>query len=70
MTEQVQANVPWYKLDRMITTAEGVATEEQCKLLIDLGCTQMQGFLFSPARPASEVRALLRGSIRRVAASA
>ena len=54
----------------VITTAEGVETEEQRRLLIDLGCTQMQGFLFSPARPASEVRALLRGNVRRVAASA
>lgn len=49
----------------MVTTAEGVETEEQRRLLLDLGCTQMQGWLFSKARPASEVRALLRGSVRR-----
>jgi diguanylate cyclase (GGDEF)-like protein len=54
----------------VITTAEGVETEEQRKLLIDLGCTQMQGFLFSPARPATEIRGLLRGGARRAAASA
>jgi diguanylate cyclase (GGDEF)-like protein len=53
----------------VITTAEGVETEEQRRLLIDLGCTQMQGFLFSPARPASGIRALLRGTVRRTAAA-
>jgi EAL domain-containing protein (putative c-di-GMP-specific phosphodiesterase class I) len=51
----------------VITTAEGVETEEQRRALVDLGCTQMQGFLFSPARPAHEIRGLLRGNVRRVA---
>ena len=54
----------------MVTTAEGVETEEQRLLLLDLGCTQMQGYLFSAARPADEVRALLRGRVQRVAATA
>jgi EAL domain-containing protein (putative c-di-GMP-specific phosphodiesterase class I) len=40
----------------MTTTAEGVETEEQKKLLRALGCTEMQGFLFSPAKPAADVR--------------
>jgi diguanylate cyclase (GGDEF)-like protein/PAS domain S-box-containing protein len=54
----------------VVTTAEGVETEEQRQVLLDLGCTQMQGWLFSPARPADEIKGLLRGSARRVAASA
>jgi EAL domain-containing protein (putative c-di-GMP-specific phosphodiesterase class I) len=44
----------------MTTTAEGVETEQQKQVLRALGCTEMQGFLFSPARPAAEVRPLLR----------
>ena len=43
----------------MITTAEGVETAQQRETVQTLGCTQMQGFLFSPARPAQEIRALL-----------
>jgi diguanylate cyclase (GGDEF)-like protein len=52
---------------KMITTAEGVETEAQRCLLRDLGCTQMQGYLFSPARPAREVRQILRGETRALA---
>ncbi|MBI5318289.1 EAL domain-containing protein [Bradyrhizobium sp.] len=43
----------------MVTTAEGVETEEQRATVHALGCTQMQGYLFSPPRPAHEVRALM-----------
>jgi EAL domain-containing protein (putative c-di-GMP-specific phosphodiesterase class I) len=43
----------------MTTTAEGVETEQQRNLLYILGCTEMQGFLFSPAIPAAEIRRLL-----------
>jgi EAL domain-containing protein (putative c-di-GMP-specific phosphodiesterase class I) len=43
----------------MTTTAEGVETERQKTLLRALGCTQMQGYLFSPAKPAAEIRKLL-----------
>lgn len=42
----------------MITTAEGVETPEQQALLRRLGCTEMQGYLFSPPRPAAEIRQL------------
>jgi diguanylate cyclase (GGDEF)-like protein/PAS domain S-box-containing protein len=41
------------------TTAEGVETREQLEQLRAEGCTEVQGFLFSPARPASSVAALL-----------
>lgn len=41
------------------TTAEGVETVDQLDWLRAEGCTEVQGFLFSAARPASEVSALL-----------
>ena len=40
------------------TTAEGVETEEQRSLLRTFGCTEMQGYLFSPAKPAAELKKL------------
>jgi EAL domain-containing protein (putative c-di-GMP-specific phosphodiesterase class I) len=43
----------------MITTAEGVETLQQRETVQNLGCTQMQGYLFSAARPAHEIRVLL-----------
>ena len=55
---------------KMITTAEGVETEAQRLLLRELGCTQMQGYLFSPPRPAAEVKGLLWGKPHRVAVPA
>jgi EAL domain-containing protein (putative c-di-GMP-specific phosphodiesterase class I) len=42
------------------TTAEGVETEAQLQKLRDEGCTEVQGHLFSEAKPAEEVRLLLR----------
>jgi len=39
----------------MISTAEGVETQQQLDTLQAIGCTEMQGFLFSRARPAGEV---------------
>ena len=41
------------------TTAEGVETEDQLKAMIEYHCTEVQGYLFSPPVPASEVRGLL-----------
>jgi diguanylate cyclase (GGDEF)-like protein len=43
----------------MPTTAEGVETREQLEILRAEGCTEMQGFLFSQARPAREIEQLL-----------
>jgi diguanylate cyclase (GGDEF)-like protein/PAS domain S-box-containing protein len=42
----------------MSTTAEGVETEAQRTMLRELGCTQMQGFLFSPAVPIKRLKEL------------
>src|SRR5262245_7352786 len=39
----------------MISTAEGVETQQQFEALQAVGCTEMQGYLFSKARPAGEV---------------
>jgi EAL domain-containing protein (putative c-di-GMP-specific phosphodiesterase class I) len=55
----VQAVVNIAASRNMTTAAEGVETEQQRKLLRELGCTQMQGFLFSAPKPASEIRRLL-----------
>ncbi|MGB8402058.1 putative bifunctional diguanylate cyclase/phosphodiesterase, partial [Bradyrhizobium sp.] len=55
----VQAVVNIAAASDMTTTAEGVETEQQRNLLHSLGCTEMQGYLFSPAIPAPEIRKLL-----------
>jgi diguanylate cyclase (GGDEF)-like protein len=39
----------------IVTTAEGVETWEQLKLLRAAGCTQAQGYLFSRPRPARDL---------------
>ena len=40
---------------KMHSIAEGVETTEQLKLLKDLGCNEVQGFLFSKALPSDEI---------------
>ena len=42
----------------MTTTAEGVETEQQREQVRALGCTEIQGFLFSPPVPAGEISRL------------
>ena len=55
----VQAVVNIAAERRMTTTAEGVETEQQQQLLRALGCSEMQGYLFSPPKPAEAVRDML-----------
>jgi diguanylate cyclase (GGDEF)-like protein len=43
----------------MATTAEGIETQEQLENVREKGCTEGQGFLFSAAKPASEIPQLL-----------
>jgi diguanylate cyclase (GGDEF)-like protein len=43
---------------RIDVTAEGVETARQAREAQALGCDEMQGFLFSPPRPADELRRL------------
>ncbi|HYU24197.1 MAG TPA: EAL domain-containing protein, partial [Thermoanaerobaculia bacterium] len=45
---------------RFEVVAEGVETEEQYAFLRLNGCDRLQGFLFSPARPANEIEALIK----------
>jgi diguanylate cyclase (GGDEF)-like protein len=54
----VQAVVNIAAARQMTTTAEGVETQQQRELLRALGCAEMQGYLFSPAKPAAEIRQL------------
>ena len=55
----VQAVVNIAAARRMTTTAEGVETKPQLDMLRKLGCTEMQGYLFSPALPAADINRLL-----------
>jgi diguanylate cyclase (GGDEF)-like protein len=55
----VQAVVNIATERNMTTTAEGVETKAQQELLRGLGCSEMQGYLFSPPKPAAEIRQLL-----------
>ena len=52
----------------MTTTAEGVETEQQQELLRALGCSEMQGYLFSPPKPAAEIRSMFHALRERRAA--
>jgi diguanylate cyclase (GGDEF)-like protein len=64
----VQAVVNIAAARHMTTTAEGVETQQQMELLRALGCAEMQGYLFSPAKPAADIKQLfLCGSTRREA---
>jgi EAL domain-containing protein (putative c-di-GMP-specific phosphodiesterase class I) len=54
----------------MTTTAEGVETQAQLDMLRKLGCTEMQGWLFSPAKPAADLVHLLRSRREAVVAAA
>jgi diguanylate cyclase (GGDEF)-like protein/PAS domain S-box-containing protein len=64
----VQAVVNIAAARNMTTTAEGVETEPQREVLRALGCTEMQGYLFSAAKPAADIRKLLRNKRKTAAA--
>lgn len=44
---------------KMIVLAEGVETDEQSKLLTDLGCDLAQGYYYSKPRPAGDIAKML-----------
>ena len=46
------------------TTAEGIETEDQLRRVRDEGCTEVQGYLFSAPRPASEIRSMIGASLQ------
>jgi diguanylate cyclase (GGDEF)-like protein len=66
----VQAIVNIAAARHMTTTAEGVEKRQQQELLRTLGCAEMQGYLFSPAQPAAELKRLFfsHGARREVVA--
>ena len=43
----------------IVTTAEGVETQDQLEVLRTEGCTEVQGFFFSPPKSAREIKDLL-----------
>ena len=47
---------------KIASTAEGVETEAQFDILEDIGCSEIQGYLFSRPLPSEEVRVLLAKS--------
>ena len=58
----VQAVANLAKCLNMASTAEGVETQQQLELLQSIGCTEMQGYLFSRAKPANEIRQFFKPS--------
>jgi EAL domain-containing protein (putative c-di-GMP-specific phosphodiesterase class I) len=58
----VQAVVNIAAALHMTTVAEGVETSGQRELLRKLGCTEMQGYLFSAPKPGAEVKHLFRSA--------
>ena len=43
----------------IVTTAEGVETQNQLEILRTEGCTDVQGYFFSPPKSAVETKSLL-----------
>ncbi|TMJ06214.1 MAG: EAL domain-containing protein [Alphaproteobacteria bacterium] len=66
----VRAVIGIAKARKITTTAEGVETDAQRRLLSKLGCDEMQGFLISRAIPAAEIRTLWSGADGGVRAAA
>ena len=55
----VRATVDLARSLSMRVTAEGVETVQQLQAVRTLGCTEIQGYLLSPPRPAAEALQLL-----------
>ena len=66
----VQAIVNIASARHMTTTAEGVETEEQRDALRKLGCTEMQGYLFSKPLSAADIKSILTPDRERIAGTA
>ena len=54
----------------IVSTAEGVETEEQYEALRDLGCSEMQGFLLARPCPLNEIRRFFPATSDRVVSAA
>ena len=66
----VQAVANLAKCLNMASTAEGVETQQQMDMLQSMGCTEMQGYLFSRARPAKEIRQFFTQASDRITGAA
>jgi len=51
------------------TTAEGVETQEQLEFVRAAGCTEYQGYLFSPPKPMQEIARLFRSRGKQTSAA-
>jgi EAL domain-containing protein (putative c-di-GMP-specific phosphodiesterase class I) len=56
----IGAIISMAKVLRLRVVVEGVETEEQRIFILELGCDEMQGHLFSSAVPAEDVPRILR----------
>ncbi|MGL4287594.1 MAG: EAL domain-containing protein, partial [Phreatobacter sp.] len=54
---------------RIETTAEGVETPEQLAIVRACGCTEIQGYLISPPRPAADALDLIERLYREAVAA-
>jgi len=45
---------------RLTVVAEGVESQAQLQWLLAEGCDEVQGYLFSPPRPAAEVPSMIK----------
>ena len=66
----VQAVANLAKCLKMDSTAEGVETQQQADMLQAMGCTEMQGYLFSQPRPAREIRQYFLRSVEKLTGAA
>jgi EAL domain-containing protein (putative c-di-GMP-specific phosphodiesterase class I) len=66
----VQAVVGIAKVLRVRTTAEGIETEEQLRLVKSIGCTEVQGYLFGSPKPAEQMSRVLADVVERRASAA
>jgi len=55
---------------QMTTVAEGIETVEQREKVCDLGCQEMQGYLFSRPVPGSEISRFFPAVATRTATAA
>jgi EAL domain-containing protein (putative c-di-GMP-specific phosphodiesterase class I) len=58
----VQAVTNLARVLRVPVIAEGIETREQLEFVRAAGCTEFQGYLFSPPKPSTEIAAFLRTS--------
>jgi EAL domain-containing protein (putative c-di-GMP-specific phosphodiesterase class I) len=65
----VQATTSIASTMKMTTTAEGVETQEQLDVVRALGCTEMQGFLFSRPVAGREITRLFKSGEKVTAAA-